>query len=329
MELLVVVLIIGILAAVALPQYQKTVLKSRFSSLMPIAKAVADSNEVYYMEHGSYASEPTQLDINAKTDKYSDGTKIDMDNGNYSYVLAKRDDLPMSYVVYQKHSVQFPGEVHCEADSNDTKAQDVCKSFGATEDIGQTLTPGYITYILTGEGNKNTESELDDSFSYSSEPFTPTLPEYNTITAETVSGAASGVVSLCRPVDGQLKCDPQKHSYFIGYYKTGLDENNQQVFNASYDRNGKLRGFVVYGSFSASIDENGQIYYIDSMSEEGFSRVRYDSNGTILQAQKDNIWYTYYEDGSPFTENAPDISSIPSLDMDSLSWLNDWKTYSN
>ena len=45
-ELLVVVLIVGILAAIAVPQYQKAVLKSRFTMVMPLAKAVADAQEV-------------------------------------------------------------------------------------------------------------------------------------------------------------------------------------------------------------------------------------------------------------------------------------------
>lgn len=42
-ELIVAVLIIAILAAVALPQYKKSVLKSRFTTVMPMAKAVADT----------------------------------------------------------------------------------------------------------------------------------------------------------------------------------------------------------------------------------------------------------------------------------------------
>ncbi|MDD6152669.1 MAG: prepilin-type N-terminal cleavage/methylation domain-containing protein [Elusimicrobia bacterium] len=42
-ELLVVVLIIGILSAVALPQYQKAVFKSRVSTLFPILKSIRGS----------------------------------------------------------------------------------------------------------------------------------------------------------------------------------------------------------------------------------------------------------------------------------------------
>ena len=62
-ELLVVVLIIGILSAVALPQYQKTVNRSRATEAWIIAKAVGDAQNRYRMENGSYAYNLEDLDI--------------------------------------------------------------------------------------------------------------------------------------------------------------------------------------------------------------------------------------------------------------------------
>ena len=62
-ELLVVVLIIGILAAVALPQYERSVMKSRFSALMPLTNALLQAQELYYMANGSYATDLESLDI--------------------------------------------------------------------------------------------------------------------------------------------------------------------------------------------------------------------------------------------------------------------------
>ncbi len=62
-ELLVVVLIIGILAGVALPQYQKTVWKSRNAELKTLVSKVAQAEKVYYMANGNYTDNFNELDI--------------------------------------------------------------------------------------------------------------------------------------------------------------------------------------------------------------------------------------------------------------------------
>lgn len=51
-ELLVVVLIIGILSAVALPQYTKAVEKSRVSEAKILLKALSDAEDVYVLNTG-------------------------------------------------------------------------------------------------------------------------------------------------------------------------------------------------------------------------------------------------------------------------------------
>lgn len=62
-ELLVVVLIIGILAGVALPQYEKAVEKSRAAEAITLVSSMAKAEEVYFMANGSYSSDITQLDL--------------------------------------------------------------------------------------------------------------------------------------------------------------------------------------------------------------------------------------------------------------------------
>ncbi|WP_428054614.1 type IV pilin protein [Candidatus Avelusimicrobium stercoris] len=62
-ELLVVVLIIGILSAVALPQYTKAVEKSRVSELIQQISTYKKAAEVYYLANGTYSKDPEALDI--------------------------------------------------------------------------------------------------------------------------------------------------------------------------------------------------------------------------------------------------------------------------
>ena len=62
-ELLVVVLIIGILSAVALPQYEKAVWKSRNSQLKTVVRAIAQAQKVYYMANGVVSNDFSALDL--------------------------------------------------------------------------------------------------------------------------------------------------------------------------------------------------------------------------------------------------------------------------
>ena len=75
-ELLVVVLIIGILAAVALPQYQKSVLKSKVMPKIMFARMLINAQELYYMENGTYGSQ-TDLVLELPGDcKFVNGSEI-------------------------------------------------------------------------------------------------------------------------------------------------------------------------------------------------------------------------------------------------------------
>ena len=62
-EILVVVLIIGILAAVALPKYQIAVKTSRLKSVLPTIKTIAESEQSYYLATGDYTKDLDNLDV--------------------------------------------------------------------------------------------------------------------------------------------------------------------------------------------------------------------------------------------------------------------------
>ena len=63
LELLVVVLIIGILASVALPKYQMAVMRSRYSTLKANVRALYEAEKIYYMANGVYSADLETLSI--------------------------------------------------------------------------------------------------------------------------------------------------------------------------------------------------------------------------------------------------------------------------
>lgn len=62
-ELLVVVLIIGILSAVALPQYEKAVEKARAAHGITYVKNIRDAEERYFLANNEYTCDLTKLDL--------------------------------------------------------------------------------------------------------------------------------------------------------------------------------------------------------------------------------------------------------------------------
>lgn len=62
-ELLVVVLIIGILSAIALPQYQTATDRARLTELQIFLRHVIDAQEAYHLANGNYAVSCDLLDV--------------------------------------------------------------------------------------------------------------------------------------------------------------------------------------------------------------------------------------------------------------------------
>ncbi len=84
-ELLVVVLIIGILSAVALPQYEKAVMKAQYAKMLPLLRAAATSYEVYYLANGTYPVSFDDLDLSFSTDRSSCAKRFSPETDCVSY----------------------------------------------------------------------------------------------------------------------------------------------------------------------------------------------------------------------------------------------------
>ncbi len=102
-ELLVVVLIIGILAGVAMPQYQRAVLKSRYTQLMTAGDAVQRAEEVYYMANGVYTNNLEDLDIDIPQKDFT--LTLDVRPDGHAAINAVSAEWGLGHIVYfQQHS---------------------------------------------------------------------------------------------------------------------------------------------------------------------------------------------------------------------------------
>ena len=163
-ELLVVILIIAVLAGIVFAQYQKSILKSRFSTLVPIAKALNDGQEMFLLSHGKYADKLENLDVEIASGASGNTATI---NGNiitlgankrHTYIKVTKENFDNNLIMFQQESRYFPGEIHCEAKTGKILANWLCKVAlkgkevsGANAD--RSLTEGYTDYVINGEEN--------------------------------------------------------------------------------------------------------------------------------------------------------------------------------
>ena len=277
-ELLVVVLIIGILAAIALPMYNKAVMRSRFAALMPIAKAMADSNEAYYLEHGQYASNPQDLPVQGQSD-YPEGTSVDLvSDEDYAYTMVYNEaNLPdHNYLAFQKHSPKFAGTTMCEA--RDEEAGKVCLALGGT-DLGGGVTNGWTAYLLSGDAAGSsfcpTGATCDEDGNVTECPSGKTLKEgkcsacdiANAASCSTTSYTATSCASgYCMKNGACVTCNYMGTSTCYGLYNTNcvgktFGENAQCVGdcrNTSFSGESSCYlGYATYASCTnATFTEN-------------------------------------------------------------------------
>ena len=148
-ELLAVVLIIGILAAVAVPQYQVAVKKAQLSRLIPLTKTLASAEEAYHLANGEYTLDLTALDIDLPSSGcyytntldysyYSCGSNPQIRFGVYDGpVNAQAGDSTIRYVHYfaddsSKYKRANKGDILCF--SKGEIARKVCKTLGPGEE---------------------------------------------------------------------------------------------------------------------------------------------------------------------------------------------------
>ncbi len=157
-ELLVVVLIIGILSAVALPQYQVAVMKSRFATLMPLVRSIKDAQEIYYLTNNSYATSFEELDVEVpgggETQTAEDGRlykpvgnniRIEITPNMASGALLNAQGKRMLvYQIYYEHIRNSEQVCHAKIAFGSAPVQ-VCKSYGGSVRVDN---DDYVSYNM-------------------------------------------------------------------------------------------------------------------------------------------------------------------------------------
>jgi prepilin-type N-terminal cleavage/methylation domain-containing protein len=88
-ELLIVVLIIGILAAIAIPQYYLVVERSRVSEATSVISAIKSSEERYLLYGGAYTAVVSNLDV-----VYPNTSGATFELKYFNFTIATADGTP-------------------------------------------------------------------------------------------------------------------------------------------------------------------------------------------------------------------------------------------
>ena len=147
LELLVVVVIIGLLASIALPQYKKAVAKANLYKGISLIESLYQAQQSYILAHGHFATDIDDLDITVPVDSSCQKTQT-KSISRYTCDFGKIGILdsfsniqylsPTGTIGYLHYFEDFTsgglerkaGEVWCFAKTDDNVAQEVCKGMG-------------------------------------------------------------------------------------------------------------------------------------------------------------------------------------------------------
>lgn len=137
-ELLVAVLIIGVLSAVALPQYTKAVQKARAAAALPMGKTVRDAQNVYYLSNNVYAEDPAELDVEYTCPKEftCDFTDSNTDP-KFTMTSTRLNGFGLVFS-YATRKSSLGNKNYCWADRDKEPDLTICKSYGPDMNINPT-----------------------------------------------------------------------------------------------------------------------------------------------------------------------------------------------
>ena len=151
LELLIVVLIIGLLASIALPQYQLAVDKAKFSNFQSLVKSIETAFDGYYLIHDEYPNNFNELDINFDS-SYEHRNYLDREgcvifndsyccvgipiDGNQSMnLICGKNDYTLAYAYYSNRR-------YCISANGNHRTQRLCENLNSgTYHTANMITP--------------------------------------------------------------------------------------------------------------------------------------------------------------------------------------------
>ena len=97
-ELLIVVVIIGILAAIAVPKFQNTKGKANAAALRSDLRNLASAQEAYFAEHSAYTASTLQLQLDVSSGVFL--TVMNASAGGWSAKATHPQSYPLTCAIF-------------------------------------------------------------------------------------------------------------------------------------------------------------------------------------------------------------------------------------
>ena len=248
-ELLIVVLIIGILSAIAIPMYQGAVDKSHWSTMLPGAKAIKDAEEAIKMTNGAYTDNMANLDVTMNNADLTFALVTPNNTADPNVIRVTNSKLAnVRLASYLDDNPKFAGQLHCEAKTGDERAERLCGKLLLGQYLKNT-DDGYTRYLLDQPVDKATCGAATGSWSSSKTKC------YNT-TEERCGALGMPVIS------GEDKCGYRGNSGVTIKNEGVCEGTGADCRNLTIEKGGlciATGGNASYGSCAASNNVAGTI----------------------------------------------------------------------
>jgi len=144
LELLVVVLIIGILAGIALPQYRKAVAKAELAQIVSVTKTLRQAQQRFFLLNNRYAASSQSLDVEVNNTNNITCNHHAYDNFQKGYVYCYNKNFSLfSYIDHNS--------LECATKSNDANSPmaHACKDLLKTSNCRLDSTASTCNFLNT------------------------------------------------------------------------------------------------------------------------------------------------------------------------------------